>query len=140
MLLSRDLMARCLLYLFACLSFFGCITAHGQADNDNFGDAFELLGTEGTFLVNNLDSTFEEGEPLSLYASVWYRWQAPGAGVFQLSGALRATLYTGSEVSTLQTIEGVYSAPTGTGTWPVRSGEVYHLAVNQGWPWVVTGS
>ena len=51
-------------------------------DNDNFADASEITGTQGTLNASNVGATSEDGED-TLYdstATLWFKWTAPTNG------------------------------------------------------------
>ena len=83
-------------------------------DNDNFADASEITGTQGTLNASNVGATSEDGED-TLYdstATLWFKWTAPTNG--------NMTIDTfGSDFDTML---GVY---TGTGI-----GDLVEVALN----------
>ncbi len=80
--------------------------------NDDFAQAVELAGDQGSIDGNNIAATHESGEPEhGPYgeASVWYRWTAPSSGpaAFDLCTASFDTLlavYTGAVVEGLSLV------------------------------------
>lgn len=93
---------------------------HAQAaapPNDDFANAIDLPGDTG-FLAgnNNIDATFQAGEPECLYPvttnTVWFKWTCTAAGAFTINTAGSVNLgggdwdavvciYTGSTLGTL---------------------------------------
>ncbi len=74
--------------------------------NDDFADAVELVGDEGSIAGTTVGASSEPGEPGFLGNSVWYRWTAPSSGTATFTtcgGSLdtRVAAYTGSAVDQL---------------------------------------
>ena len=121
-------------------------------DNDNFADAFLLVGCSGRVLGTNLNASRESGEPnhLSLSNSragthsVWYQWQAPSSGnvTFTTAGSGYDTvlaIYTGSSVNTLGIVAQNDDIPDVSGqphqvtsavSFSVVAGNVYRIVVD----------
>jgi hypothetical protein len=129
----------------------GTITIAGQTftvnqsgasvSNDHFSGAKVISGASGSAAGSNVGATREVGEPIHASvgggASVWYRWQAPGAGstTFTTTGSNFDTVlavYTGTSVNALNTIasnddsSGLQSLVTFVAT----EGTVYYVAVD----------
>jgi hypothetical protein len=121
-------------------------------DNDNFANAFVLVGCSGTALGTNLNTTRESGEPnhLSLSNSgagthsIWYQWQAPSTGSvnFTTLGSAYDTVlavYTGNSVNSLSVViqnDDIPDVPgqphqvTSSVTFSVVAGNIYRIAVD----------
>ena len=113
--------------------------------NDDFVAAQAVTGTAGATTGTNVNATKELGEPDHADeaggASIWYRWVAPSNGRLTLSTGGSAIdtllgLYTGSTVSTLNTIasnDDDQSLRTSrVSDQPVTSGTTYWIAID-GW-------
>jgi hypothetical protein len=122
------------------------------ADNDNFANAFVLVGCSGTALGTNLNATRENAEPNHLSLSnngagthsLWYQWQAPSTGSanFTTAGSAYDTVlavYTGTSVNTLTVVaqnDDIPDVPgqphqvTSSVTFSVVAGNVYRIAVD----------
>lgn len=113
--------------------------------NDDFGDAAALVTHfeeewdgeafyRGSTFGYNWAATEEAGEPDhpggSHGASVWYSWTAPVSGEarigFCCSPGLRLSVYTGTELGTLQLLVGGFNHLSGLA---VIAGETYQIAV-----------
>ncbi len=84
--------------------------ALAQPANDNFTNAFVLVGTAGTTNGTTLNATVQTGEPFHFSSyrarSVWFRWVAPDSGpvTFDLIGSTFDTImaaYRGSALGGL---------------------------------------
>jgi hypothetical protein len=122
------------------------------ADNDNFANAFLLVGCSGTALGANLNATRENAEPNHLSLSnngagthsLWYLWQAPSTGSvnFTTAGSAYDTVlavYTGTNVDTLTVVaqnDDIPDVPgqphqvTSSITFSVVAGNIYRIAVD----------
>ncbi len=118
--------------------------------NNDFANAIELLGTNGTFSGPNFSANSEPGEPVSApenSASIWWRWTAPTTGDFLLGtgGSLGMTVqtavYIGSNLSNLTAVVApVISSSmggTGSGTYSgiafrAKAGMTYFLRFSGG--------
>ena len=122
------------------------------ADNDNFANAFVLVGCSGTAIGTNLNANRESGEPnhLSLSNSgagthsIWYQWQAPSTGTvnFTTLGSAYDTVlavYTGTSVNSLSVVvqnDDIPDVPgqphqvTSSVTFSVVAGNIYRIAVD----------
>jgi hypothetical protein len=74
--------------------------------NDDFADAVQLDGNEGSVNGTNDGASLEASEPESVSGSVWYRWTAPSTGpaAFRTCGSPFDTaiaVYTGSALGSL---------------------------------------
>jgi hypothetical protein len=74
--------------------------------NDDFADALELAGNDGTISGTTEGASAEDGEPYALGNSVWYSWTAPSTGpaTVETCGSSLDTIlsvYTGADVSDL---------------------------------------
>lgn len=113
--------------------------------NDVFANALELPGASGASVTNNVNATFEPGEPLHAGKqggkSVWYYFTAPSDGVLFLttSNSTFDTLlavYTGTRVDRLTPLNFNDDAPDGGGAvfsdlyQAVRAGTRYYIAVD----------
>jgi hypothetical protein len=110
--------------------------------NDNFVNAQILTGTVAMVAVNTYGATREAGEPNHAGngggKSVWYRWTAPGTGVFSLDtiGSSFETLlavYTGNNVSSLAAVASdINSGSNHTSflTFNAAAGTTYQIAVD----------
>jgi hypothetical protein len=104
-----------------------CVTCLGRADNDDFAQAITIEGTQGSIYYDCFGATLEEGEPVALFGSVWYRWQSPSDGLFQLTSLIAARLYTGEGVRHLESVPSGYPPPM----WMTKRDQTYWLAINQ---------
>nr|WP_320010379.1 hypothetical protein [uncultured Desulfobulbus sp.] len=82
-------------------------------DNDNFSESIPLTGSSGQTTGNNINATFETGEPDHAEtdggASVWWTWTAPtdGTVAFTTFGSEFDTIlasYTGNQITELTPI------------------------------------
>ncbi len=121
-------------------------------DNDDFANAFVLVGCAGTARGTNLNASRESGElnHLSLSNggggthSIWYQWQAPSTGsvTFTTAGSAYDTVlgvYTGSSVNMLTVVAQNDDIPDVSGqphqvtssiTFSAMAGTVYRIAVD----------
>jgi len=92
---------------------FGVAPAFCQPINDNFTNAWILIGQVGKITGQNTGATIEPGEPIhwsgSAGHSVWYSWTAPynGMVVFTTEGSRFNTVlavYTGQELTNLNLV------------------------------------
>ena len=122
------------------------------ADNDNFANAFLLVGCSGAALGTNLNATREGAEPNHLSLSnngggthsLWYEWQAPSSGSvnFTTAGSAYDTVlavYTGTSINTLSVVaqnDDIPDVPgqphqvTSSVTFSVVAGNIYRIAVD----------
>ena len=105
--------------------------------NDDFADAVALEGSEGEMAGTNVAATIQPGEWLGNFtASVWYRWTAPGNGVYWFetdSAASFALAFTGDDIQDLRLV----SRLPESGIWiAARGGTEYAIAVAAGGAYV----
>lgn len=110
--------------------------------NDNFSVAELISGQAGSVNGTTVAATRESGEPnhagYSSNGSVWYRWTAPADGLFKFTlsntgyGSLLA-VYGGSQLTSLIPITSTYAGGQGAVTFPVTSGNVYQVVVDNTW-------
>lgn len=111
--------------------------------NDDFVAAQQISGASGSVAGTTVDATREASEPAhggrGASASVWYRWTAPASGTLRVTtqGSSFDTLlgaYTGSQVSSLTTLDANDDTPTGerwsSVAFPVTAGSSYLIAVD----------
>ena len=112
--------------------------------NDVLANALELAGTIGATTTNNINATFEPGEPLHVGKqggkSVWYFFTAPSDGLLTITTTnsnfdTLLAVYTGTRVDRLTALNSNDDTPTGFGvyselTQAVRSGTRYYVAVD----------
>jgi len=110
--------------------------------NDNFANAQAIAGNSGTIAGNSAAATKEVNEPNHAGdpggKSVWYRWTAPAAGVWQFAtvGSSFDTVlavYTGASVGALTLIASGDDTAGGTNsrlTFVAAAGTVFHIAVD----------
>jgi hypothetical protein len=77
--------------------------------NDDFADAVQLDGDQGSVAGTNAGASLEPSEPGGVSNSVWYRWTAPSTGpaTFMTCGSPFDTaiaVHTGSELQSLTLI------------------------------------
>ena len=112
--------------------------------NDGFGAAQTIAGEGGSITGTNWRATSEAGEPVHGQTgdgtSVWYRWQAPRTGRFQVDTEGRnfnsvLAVYTGASVSALTLVaaneskSGLYGDFSRV-TFTVAAGATYRIAVD----------
>ncbi|MBM9538645.1 hypothetical protein [Desulfobulbus alkaliphilus] len=89
-------------------------------ENDDFENAIEITGSEGTIEGDTTEATSQEGEPVHAGdpddpgatpgASIWYRWTAPANGqvTMDTQGSLHndtvLAVYTGQTIDALTEI------------------------------------
>jgi len=104
--------------------------------NDDFADAVQLDGNEGSVDGTNAGASNEAGEPGLTSKSVWYRWTAPSSdwATFKTCGSPLDTtvvVYTGAQVDSLAFV--AYSDDAcGVGssvTFEAAGGVAYSIAV-----------
>ena len=104
--------------------------ARGRPDNDDFGDAMRLEGTNGSVEGSNLGASTQAGEDFrGLASTTWYRWTAPADGDWQFrSGSYELVVlaFTGNKLDRLRLVSG---GPSATATFPVKQGREYRIAV-----------
>ena len=85
--------------------------------NDSFAQAQALEGPEGSIDVNTRDASMESGEPRHAVTaggrSVWFRWIAPGSGLFRFD----------TEDGTFDTVLAAYSGTSLASLTPVASND-----------------
>jgi hypothetical protein len=119
------------------------VVFHGMApSNDDFADAAEIGGPEGSVQGDAYLASHEPGEALHAGAtgtgSVWYRWTAPTTGRARVETCLPGNdtllaVYTGSAVNALTTIAEDDDGCGGLGSlvyFEATGGTVYSIAVD----------
>jgi hypothetical protein len=121
-------------------------------DNDDFANAFLLMGCGGRVQATNLNASRENGEPNHLSLSnngagthsIWYQWQATTTGSvnFTTAGSAYDTVlavYTGTSVNSLTVVAQNDDIPdvaghphevTSSVTFSVVAGTVYRIVVD----------
>jgi hypothetical protein len=97
--------------------------------NDNFLNATELTGDQGTIDGTNVGATRELTEPPG-EASVWYNWTASRSWTAYLTigtTLLNLSVYTGNTVGALDLITA--SQGTTQVSWPATEGTIYRVRV-----------
>jgi hypothetical protein len=104
--------------------------------NDDFADALQLGGNEGSVGGTNDGASLEASEPGDVSNSVWYRWTAPSAGpaTFMTCGSLflsALAVYTGSDLASLTfiTYGGDACQHASLATFEATAGTTYSVAV-----------
>jgi Ca2+-binding RTX toxin-like protein len=75
--------------------------------NDNFADAIDISGANGSVVGSNRGATAEAADPLTFgFGTIWYRWTAPSNGLFKFDtvGSSEDTLlgvYSGSDLGSV---------------------------------------
>jgi hypothetical protein len=118
---------------------------YGSANNDNFGSATLLSGTNVSLTGNILTATTQPGESVPSGSgghTVWYTWTAPTNGMLVLKGGftdggsigpLVVTMYTGNSLASLTGVATndlgiiVYSD---TACVPVLGGTTYKISLD----------
>ena len=119
--------------------------AGSAPSNDNFANAINLPGSEGSAIGFTQGATGESGEPnhagvSSPLSSVWWRWQAPSSGALRIrsfGSDFDTTLaaYSGSSVSALSLLSSNNNAQNSAIfrqselSMLVQAGEFYAIAV-----------
>lgn len=123
--------------------------ASAQPANDNFANAQQIAGANGTVSGSNVGATTEDGEPditgVSAAASIWYTWtaQSTGAATFDTLGSTspggsldtRLAIYTGTALDSLALVGENDDALNGATvnssvTVAVTAGKTYIIAVD----------
>jgi hypothetical protein len=136
-------MARHSLALAIFLVLCGLPLADAAPDNDDFQNRFTAAGTNALLQVYQLDATREPGEPphctepLTGYASVWWTWTAPAAGLVTISTDQGepnrwVTIYRGGTVSDLTYLGSGIPRSYSNAVFRVQSGRNYQFAFS--WP------
>ncbi|HVM50198.1 MAG TPA: hypothetical protein VMU04_19375, partial [Candidatus Acidoferrum sp.] len=121
----------------------GASVGWGQPANDNFANAWTIVGASGTTNGSNVGATFETGEPdlfgLAAQESVWFTWTAPADGsyTFTTTGSDFDSLfgiYTGSAVNALTPVGQGYDVISASQSQPVTftasAGTAYYVQVD----------
>ena len=106
--------------------------------NDAFASASTLSGVSGSAPANTTDATTEATESALHQASVWFKWTAPGNGLWRFrtgpSDSAAASLYvfTGSTLASLDLIETGANDDTGAALveFEAVTGATYYLALD----------
>ncbi len=114
-----------------------------QPANNDFANAWTLIGASASTNGNSGGATKEPGEPnhagFNGGRSVWFNWTAPSGGVTRLATAgsgfnTLLAVYTGSSVSALTSVASNDNSPDGGNTSQVdfsaQAGTTYRIAID----------
>jgi hypothetical protein len=111
------------------------VTTFVRPTNDQFANAFAVVGTNLQANGIGISASLEPGEPAAnVKGTIWWRWTAPSDGRVIIrpntNGFLRLNAYTGSQLSNLVSV----ADPTGTIqfegylTFHAQAGQTYFFA------------